>query len=120
MNQNHKGGVVSNAKKPVFLMETFSKHTYSHCDPQVQASSVISINSFPIKYKILHVQENRKYSAHTKLMFIDIISEQNFEFLHECEKSTFKATIGIIYEMTRSEDSQATAYCWLYGCPITS
>ena len=27
--------------------------------------SVISINSFPIKNKFLHVRENRKYSLHT-------------------------------------------------------
>ena len=37
-----------------------------------------------------------------------MISDQNSKLLHECEKSTFKATIGIIYEMTGSEVSQAT------------
>ena len=87
MNQNHKGGVVSNAKKPVFLMETFSKHKHSSCDPQV-LSSVISIKSFPIKNKILHVRENRKYSTHTKLMFIDMISDPNSELL-ECKNINF-------------------------------
>ena len=37
-----------------------------------------------------------------------MISDPNSELLG-CKKSTFKATIGIIYEITESEVSQATA-----------
>ena len=63
-------------------METISKYTYSSCDPQVHASSVISINSFPIKInKILHVRENIiliHYSTQTKFLFIDMISDPKY------------------------------------------
>ena len=94
-------------------MEIFSKHTYSSFVITLwwsTSSCKFCHQQNFISYKIQNFSRARKQKIFNTYIIIFYWYDFWLNFYwHECEKSTFKAFIGIIYEMIGSEVSQATA-----------